>query len=88
MMLPDIAALNLDSDPGPDPPPPQIPDDIANAGDRYLQKLKTFAQHMPYEIEPNERMQRMLDFICTRIVQAIEAKDYDPGFIQWDSMLN
>jgi proteasome activator subunit 4 len=32
-------------------------------------------------------MQEMLDFIILRIVQCVEAKDYDPGLMQWDSML-
>ncbi|KAI0067819.1 hypothetical protein BV25DRAFT_1794335 [Artomyces pyxidatus] len=55
--------------------------------DRYLLKLRSYAQSLPYSIEPNSRMQDMLDFICLRIVQSVEAKDYDPGFMQWDSML-
>ncbi|KAG8915862.1 hypothetical protein FRC00_010753 [Tulasnella sp. 408] len=53
-----------------------------------LDKLKTYAAHLPYSIEPNSEMQNLLDFYLTRITQCIEAKDYDPGFLQWDSMLN
>ncbi|KAI0034951.1 hypothetical protein K488DRAFT_76958 [Vararia minispora EC-137] len=87
MPLRELASMSLSDDPGPDPPPPSIPDDIANTDDRYFNKLKSFAQHLPYPIETNSRMQKMLQFICTRIVQAIEAKDYDPGFFQWNSML-
>ena len=79
-----LASLSL-NDPGPDPPP--IPDDINAASDRYMLKLQSFARARPYSIEPNSRMQGMLDFICKRIVQTVEAKDYDPGFLQWDSML-
>lgn len=53
-----------------------------------LDKLKTYAAHLPYSIEPNSDMQNLLDFYLTRITQCVEAKDYDPGFLQWDSMLN
>ncbi|KAA1468544.1 hypothetical protein DENSPDRAFT_833875 [Dentipellis sp. KUC8613] len=74
-------------DPGPSKPPPDIPEDIAHTTDRYMLKLKSYAQALPYSIESNSKMQHMLDFICTRIVQCVEAKDYDPGFLQWDSML-
>ncbi|KAG8998807.1 hypothetical protein FRB90_012229 [Tulasnella sp. 427] len=53
-----------------------------------LNKLNTYAAHLPYSIEPNSEMQNLLDFYLARITQSIEAKDYDPGFLQWDSMLN
>jgi proteasome activator subunit 4 len=86
MPLPDITALSLSEDPGPDPPP-HIPEDIMQSSDRYMLKLKSFAAALPYSIESNSHMQSMLDLICTRIVQAVDAKDYDPGFLQWDSML-
>ncbi|EJD55475.1 hypothetical protein AURDEDRAFT_109790 [Auricularia subglabra TFB-10046 SS5] len=52
-----------------------------------MDKLKACAAALPYSIEPNSRMQRMLDFFVTRIVQCVRAKDYDPGFLQWESML-
>ena len=55
--------------------------------DRYLEKLKTYAKFLPYSIESNSRMQEMFDFICLRLCQCVEAKDFDPGFAQWDSML-
>ena len=55
--------------------------------DRYLEKLKNYANSLPYSIESNSRMQQMLDFICLRLCQCVEAKDFDPGFVQWDSML-
>ena len=55
--------------------------------DRYLEKLKNYAESLPYSIESNSKMQEMFDFICLRLCQCIEAKDFDPGFAQWDSML-
>ena len=55
--------------------------------DRYLEKLKNYAESLPYSIESNSRMQEMFDFICLRLCQCIEAKDFDPGFAQWDSVL-
>ncbi|TFY83738.1 hypothetical protein EWM64_g268 [Hericium alpestre] len=85
MSIPDMSQLKL-YDPGPTKSP-HIPDDLEHATDRYLLKLKTYAQALPYSIESNSKMQEMLDFILTRIVQCLEAKDYDPGFLQWDSML-
>jgi proteasome activator subunit 4 len=93
MSLPDIGRLAIDSDnPGPTSPHtaapvPLVPDDIAKSEDRYLQKLAIYARSIPYPIEPNERMQHMLDFIILRITQCVDAKDYDPGLLQWDSML-
>lgn len=80
MNLPDMSRLSID------PGGPPLPDDIAGATDKYLLKLKTYAQALPYAIEPDSRMQRMLDFILLRITQAAEARDYDPGLLQWDSM--
>lgn len=55
--------------------------------DRYLEKLKNYTESLPYSIERNSKMQEMLDFFCLRLCQCIEAKDFDPGFAQWDSML-
>ena len=55
--------------------------------DRYLEKLKNYAKSLPYSIESNSRMQEMFDFICLRLCQCVEAKDFDPGFAQWDSMI-
>lgn len=62
-------------------------DDVRFTDDASLHKLKSYARSLPYSIEPNSRMLRMLDFFCTRIVQCVRAQDYDPGFLQWDSML-
>ena len=66
---------------------PPIPDDIENGTDRYIRKLKNYAKSLPYSIESNAKIQDVLDHILLRITQCIEAKDYDPGLTQWDSML-
>ncbi|TFK57485.1 hypothetical protein OE88DRAFT_1651225 [Heliocybe sulcata] len=89
MNLPDIGSLSMDGAAAKGAPPPSIPEDIAraDAADRGMAKLKTYAESLPYSVEPNAKMQDMLDFIVARIVQCVEAKDYDPGFLQWDSML-
>ncbi|KAI0359128.1 hypothetical protein OH77DRAFT_1473765 [Trametes cingulata] len=86
MDIPDVSTLSI-RDRGPPHPSPAIPEDILNATDRYMVKLRNYAQSIPYSIEPNSKMQQMLDFILLRIVQSVEAKDYDPGLLQWDSML-
>ena len=84
MIIPDINGLKLD-DPG--PASPTIPEDIANATDRYMVKLRNYCKSLPYTVESNARMQEMLDLILLRLTQCVEAKDYDPGLQQWDSML-
>lgn len=89
MNVPDISNLTI-HDPGPGHAKstiPPIPDDIALATDPYLTKLRNYARLIPYSIEPNSRMQEMLDSILMRITQCVDAKDYDPGLQQWDSML-
>lgn len=88
MDVPDISTLQL-HDPGPPGPrhTPEIPEDIMNSSDRYMVKLKNYCKSLPYSVESNSKMQEMLDFIVLRLVQCIEARDYDPGFQQWDSML-
>ena len=91
MSILDISSLSLD-----DPPPnpemvPQtvpIPDDIAHTTDHYMLKLRSYAKSIPYAIEPNSKMQEMFEFILLRITQCVEAKDYDPGLLQWDSMVS
>ena len=85
MNVPDISSLQL-HDPGP-PRKPEIPGAIVNSNARYMVKLKNYCQSLPYSVESNSKMQEMLDFIILRLVQCIEARDYDPGFQQWDSML-
>lgn len=89
MVLPDISSLHLNggestlSDKG-----SPIPQDINDTrGDRYMEKLKAYAKSLPYSIEPYSELIDLLDFILLRITQTIEARDYDVGFVQWDSML-
>ena len=67
----------------------QLPDDIANAStnDLFMQRLRTYVKSLPYSVESNAHMQNILDLFITRLVQCIEAKDFDPGFLQWDSMI-
>ena len=55
--------------------------------DRYMAKLKAYADSLPYSIESNSRMQEMLDFGLLRLCQSVEARDHE-GFCQWDSMLS
>jgi len=55
--------------------------------DVEIEKLKNLARLLPYSIEPHSQMQQTLDFIIKRICQAVEAQDYDVGFLQWDTML-
>lgn len=89
MNLPDVASLKI-HDPGPNgmsPQPPTGADGIDEHDDRYMAKLKNYCKSLPYSVEPNEKMQQMLDFILLRLTQCLEAKDYDPGLQQWDSML-
>jgi len=65
-----------------------IPEDLEDThGNRYMQKLKEYAKSLPYSIEPYSKIMEILDFILLRLSQSIEAKDYDIGFMQWDSML-
>jgi hypothetical protein len=54
---------------------------------RAAQKLKHVAASVPYKIESEEEIQRRLDFIIARLVQAVESRDYEYGLLQWDSML-
>lgn len=90
MSLPDVSRLAI-NDTGPTGRTMSghvVPVDIAQSKDRYMQKLATYARSIPYPIEDNAKMQTMLDFILVRITQCVEAKDYDPGLLQWDSMLS
>ncbi|KAL1951774.1 hypothetical protein VTO73DRAFT_923 [Trametes versicolor] len=86
MDVPDVSTLSI-LDTGPPPSSPAIPDDIMHTTDRSMVKLRNYAKSIPYSVEPNSRMQQMLDFFLLRIAQSLEAKDYDPGLLQWDSML-
>jgi hypothetical protein len=85
----DLKLSNLSiRDRGPNGLPNELPRNSASISpDRYLEKLKNYAKSLPYSIESNSKMLEMLDFICLRLYQCIEAKDFDPGFAQWDSMV-
>lgn len=84
MNLPDVNNLTIhDTDPCASP---VIPDDIDRASDHYMQKLKNYAKNLPYSIEPNSKMQELLDLILRKIMQCVEAKDYDPGLLRWDML--
>ncbi|KAK1232605.1 Proteasome activator BLM10 [Marasmius sp. AFHP31] len=87
-MSPDLSSLSL-HDPGINPftQDHKFPENNETSEERYIQKLKNYAQSVPYSVEPYSKMMEMLDFILLRIVQCIEAKDYDVGFLQWDSMV-
>lgn len=91
MNLPDISSLAIRDDARPGAratPVPSVPADVAQSTDRSMQKLATYARSIPYPIEENAKLQEILDFILVRITQCVEAKDYDPGLMQWDSMLS
>lgn len=85
MDIPDVSSLTIHNDPGISPS--HIPEDIMNDTDHYMQKLHNYAKSIPYSIESYSKMQELLDLILLRIAQCVEAKDYDPGLLQWDSML-
>lgn len=87
--LPDISRLQI-SDKAPPSTTVTVPEDIVSAAsqDPAMERLRVYAQSLPYSIEPNSKMQELLDFILMRIVQCVKAKDFDPGFTQWDSMLS
>jgi len=85
MTFPDISKLAINGA----RTPLRIPNDAedAQAEDRCMQKFNAYAKSLPYSIEPPPKMTELLDFIVLRIVQCVEAKDYDAGLLQWDSML-
>ncbi|KIY51373.1 hypothetical protein FISHEDRAFT_37518 [Fistulina hepatica ATCC 64428] len=56
--------------------------------ERYLTKFKTYIQYLPYGVEPSSKMMEMLDWICLRISQCVQARDFDVGLVQFDSMLS
>ncbi|EDR15426.1 uncharacterized protein LACBIDRAFT_301740 [Laccaria bicolor S238N-H82] len=89
MALPDISSLRINGSSTTSPTEGHVPQDILDTrGDRYMEKLKNYAESLPYSIEPYAKMTELLDFILLRITQCVEAKDYDVGLLQWDSMLN
>ncbi|KAG5648199.1 hypothetical protein DXG03_006154 [Asterophora parasitica] len=82
MVPPDLSILSINGTP---PSQPMNTDDTT-PDDRSLWKLKACAASLPYSIEPLSKMMEMLDFIILRIVQCVEAKDFEVGLLQWDSI--
>ncbi|KAK7064490.1 membrane protein [Favolaschia claudopus] len=77
--LPNISLLSIH-----DPGPPYPPDN----SDRYLRKYREYVRSIPYSIESEEKLLEMLDFIVLRLTQCAAARDYEVGWLQWDSMLS
>jgi proteasome activator subunit 4 len=89
MSFPDISALNIvASHTGAHLNDPPCEHDVQEEEDRYMVKLQNYAKSLPYSIGSCSKMMELLDFILLRITQCVEAKDYEIGFVQWDSMLN
>ena len=89
MSFPDMSVLNLDaSRTGVRLNDPPCEHDDREEEDRYMSKLKNYAKSLPYSIGSYSKMMELLDFILLRISQCIEARDYEIGLVQWDSMLN
>jgi proteasome activator subunit 4 len=90
-MLPDLSSLRINGKPTHrtiNAAGQPIPEDLESTRDsRYMRKLQEYAKSLPYSIEPYSKIIEILDFILLRLTQSIEAKDYDIGFMQWDSML-
>jgi len=93
MALPDISNLHINGNGYPTTRTTNasgipIPEDIEDTrGDQYMEKLKQYAKSVPFSIEPYSQMLELLDFFLLRLTQSVEAKDFDIGFLQWDSML-
>lgn len=60
---PDLARLHIDDDMG----VPMEGEDEGTA--ESLKKLQVYARSLPYSIEPESKMQSLLDFYLTRFVQ-------------------
>ncbi|KAG6832246.1 hypothetical protein H0H92_004211 [Tricholoma furcatifolium] len=78
MAIPDITTLSLEASSASQSEPQY---------DGDMRKLEAYAKSLPYAIEPYHKMLELLDFIILRIVQCVEARDYEVGLFQWDSML-
>lgn len=46
-------------------------------------RLLSYPNSLPYEVESLAEMDARLDFILTRLQEAIAAKDWDVGFWRW-----
>lgn len=92
-MLPDLSCLNINGGRSKSPCATNaadlpIPDDIQDMrGDRYMEKLKEYAKSIPYAIEPYSKAIELLDFFILRLTQSVEARDFNIGFLQWDTMV-
>lgn len=81
MDIPDISRLSIDG------AKTQL---IANEADwesEEVCKFDVYGKSLPYGIEPRSKLLEMLNIIVVRITQCVEARDYDVGLVQWDSML-
>ncbi|TFK76829.1 hypothetical protein BDN72DRAFT_890635 [Pluteus cervinus] len=83
--LPDISSISLTD---------SHPNGILTNGDEehdsdepYILKWHAYAKSLPYPIESPKKMLEMLDFILLRLTQCLEARNYDVGLLQWDSMI-
>ncbi|KAJ8514936.1 hypothetical protein ONZ45_g7571 [Pleurotus djamor] len=65
--------------------PPSSSNTAAEALD--MRKLELYAQSIPYEIESYDAAMELLDTMLLRLTQCVEAKDYDVGLLQWESMI-
>ncbi|KAF4606976.1 hypothetical protein EYR38_001031 [Pleurotus pulmonarius] len=70
---------------GHDPPPTNGVN--GDDEDPYMRKLKLYAQSLPYDIEPYSTALEMFDIMLLRLTECVEAKDYDVGLLQWESMI-
>jgi proteasome activator subunit 4 len=87
LTLPDIVSLRLEDTKSPRYPLQEPEPEPKDQYEAAIEKHKLYTAYLPYSIEPNSDMQKYLDFIIRRIVICVEAKDYDVGFFQWDSIL-
>ena len=83
MTFPDISRLAISGAESPLP----MANGSEHEEDPFIQKHNAYAKTLPYPIDPPANMMELLDLILLRIAQCVEAKDYDTGLLQWDSML-
>ncbi|KZT40114.1 hypothetical protein SISSUDRAFT_983884 [Sistotremastrum suecicum HHB10207 ss-3] len=62
--------------------------DFLRSDDPQFERLKSYANALPYSIESNAHMQDLLDHYLLRMTECVKAQSFDPGFLQWDSMVN
>ncbi|KAJ7630634.1 hypothetical protein FB45DRAFT_1027837 [Roridomyces roridus] len=81
MPLPNLSLLSIHDDPG--GPSKRAPDP-----NWPLRKYKEYIKSIPYAAEPESKLIEMLEFIVLRLEQCVTSRDYEVGFLQWDSMLS